>query len=24
MARLQHKMGHVDVALEHYRQASVF
>jgi len=24
MARLQHKMGHVDVAIEHYRQASVF
>jgi HemY protein len=24
MARLQHKMGHVDVAIEHYRLASVF
>jgi len=24
MARLQHKMGHVDAAIEHYRQASVF
>ena len=24
MARLQHKMGHIDVAIEHYRLASVF
>jgi HemY protein len=24
MARLQHKMGHVDAAIEHYRLASVF
>ena len=24
MARLQHKMGHVDIAIEHYRLASVF
>tara|TARA_B100000767_G_scaffold175494_1_gene163989 strand:+ start:267 stop:1466 length:1200 start_codon:yes stop_codon:yes gene_type:complete len=24
MARLQHKMGHIEVAIEHYRQASVF
>lgn len=24
MARLQHKLGHVDVAIEHYRLASVF